>query len=80
MPSEWRAPAGRDDFLQLFSGAVSQVGLHVVVIADEIAAHRAGGHIEDHAQAQTCADFIEARRQPPGRVAAMRVRIAPRLR
>ena len=59
---------------------IPQVGLHVVVVADEIAAQEPADRVEDDPQTNPGANFVEAGGQSPQRVAAMGVRMAPTLR
>ena len=62
------------------SGPIPQVGLHVLVVADEIAAQQACHHVEHHAQAKPGANFVKTRGQPAEGHATVRVRVSPALR
>lgn len=62
------------------SRPIPQVGLHVVVIADEISAQASTDRIEYNTQTQTGANLVKPGSQTPQRIAAMRVRVPPQLR
>lgn len=50
---------GRRLFSRARSRAISQVGLRVVVVVDEIATQVSAWRIEDNPEAQTGTDFVE---------------------